>query len=278
MSRRIRVVALVAATVALAAVVPAQAGEKVLPGTCRVGHPKVVPPGCASSLLPPGALPNIVPKPPAYVSVGPDAIAFDPVGLVTTVDPNTKVLRFPTLVANVGSVALELLGEPTADPERWRALQCTSWATKACLTRQEVGELAWHAAHNHFHFQDFADYELRRVLPDGTPDFSAGGQVATSPKVSFCLMDSEANSEDSPPQTYVGCPGALQGISAGWADLYDMGLPGQSLPIAGLADGLYAIVIRLDPTNRLLESNDGDNLAYSIVELYDNGNEARVIG
>ena len=227
----------------------------------------------------PPTLPNLQPLAPPYVSVGSAAGPLDPFELVSAPVPGPPVLRFPTYAMNVGAHALELVGSPTTtSPFVWSADQCVSWVEKVCRAREAVGEFVWHPQHNHFHFADFATYELRRLTSSGTPDFSSAGLLASSPKVSFCLQDTEMNRADAPPPTYVGCAGALQGISAGWTDLYDTGLPGQHLPIAGLSDGEYAIVITLNPDGMLRETSLDDNRAYSVVRLYDGGSQARVIG
>src|SRR5437867_9214145 len=50
----------------------------------------------------------------------------------------------------------------------------------------KVGTFVFHPAHNHWHFEDFALYELRDVAADG----SIGANVITSSsKISFCMTD-----------------------------------------------------------------------------------------
>ena len=46
----------------------------------------------------------------------------------------------------------------------------------------QTGCIAYHPAHNHLHFQDFANYVLARVAD--------GAVVASSYKVTFCIIDS----------------------------------------------------------------------------------------
>jgi len=80
-------------------------------------------------------LPNLVPLPAGGVHVGtPDG------------GGPGNVLRFDTSTANRGTVALDLLAEPT-DPtlQTAAASQCIEWAThRACVARQEVGRFVIH--------------------------------------------------------------------------------------------------------------------------------------
>lgn len=237
----------------------------------------------AGAMTPAGAtrapmLPNPRPEPPHFVIVQRPITSIDPAGVVKAPGQGEPVLKFPTVAWNVGSVALDLLGEPTLDPTTWRALQCVRWEGRLCQKRRDVGDVLYHPDHNHFHFEDFAKYELRRITATGMPSFEDQDLLASSPKVSFCLQDSVSEEGREPTSRfYASCAGVLQGISPGWADVYDYTLPGQSLPISGLADGRYALVITLDPERRLRESDETDNVAFSVVELSGNGTEAHVV-
>jgi subtilase family serine protease len=51
----------------------------------------------------------------------------------------------------------------------------------------------------------------------------------------------------------------VQGISAGWGDIYSWNLPGQSINITGLANGTYRLRSTADPFNRIRETDDGNN-------------------
>lgn len=271
---------------------PAHAGG-VIEGPCRVGHPHVLPPGCVPSIsdhveatvagvddiVPtPLTLPNLHPHAPLWdIQIGRAVQAVGPGAIVNLPGNGPLLLQFTTIAANIGDYPLELLGTPTGDPLVWDANQCVSWtADRICLERRGAGTMAWHPDHNHFHFDDFARYELRSLLVDGSPDFSTAGLRGDSGKVSFCLQDS-TDDDSGRPQFYAGCAGALQGISPGWADVYAAGLPGQGIAVAGIPDGRYALVFTLDPTGRLAESNEADNVSWSTVELSGNGTAVRLV-
>ena len=227
----------------------------------------------------PAELPDLAPEPPPYAQIAPTYTASDPLGIVY-LDPPTSpnLLRFTTVAGNLGRFPLEIAGTPTADPLTLDAGQCTAWTGSACRERESVGAMIWHDAHRHWHFDDFALYELRRVLPSGTPDMSAQGRVGTGRKASFCLEDSQrANGEGAALTPYRTCSGVFQGISAGWADVYDASLPGQELPLDGVADGRYALVVTLDPTDRLRERDETNNVASCVIEISGGGSEVTIV-
>ena len=202
----------------------------------------------------PTELPNLAADRPFHVVVG------------ETDDGTGEALRFSLYVANRGEWPLDLESRPAyVDTSRSQAWQCTSWTTtRACVARRLAGTLRWHEAHGHFHFVDFAEYELRRLVT-GRVDWSARGVVARQGKVSFCLMNGprDPSSEEDPfgPNPAYVCGGwvGLQGISPGYADIYDWKLPGQFVPLAGVPNGRYALTVRLNVTGSLEETDRRDN-------------------
>ena len=255
-------------------------GAAEVPGSCHVG-PNGLPPGCTQAVR--GELKEVLDPPRALPNLRP-AVPYAEVGYFPTIDENFEVVQGPRLVRfsvevhNVGSVAMDLLGEAGTDLTSTTVQQCVAWTERVCRERERVGGFAWHPEHNHFHFQNFATYELRRLDAAGGVDRTTAGLLQVAPKVSFCLMDYQPSRPDAPPGFYVQCLGANQGISPGWADVYANSLPGQGLSIEGLDDGFYALVVRLDPENRLYETDDTDNEAAVVVEIYADGQSARVVG
>ncbi len=217
----------------------------------------------------PASLPNLVPLPPE-IEVG-DA------------DRGTgrRALRIGAAVANRGTAHLDLLGMPSSPTdERVPAHQCVGWtADRGCTPRRQVGDFVWHPAHGHHHFEGFALYELRHLKRD-RPDLSRRGLAARGNKVSFCLVDYERDGEqgalDGTGLTgwplYSSCVGGSghQGISRGWRDVYTGSLQGQQIVIDDVEPGTYALVITIDPDERLLETNDVDNVVAVKVELGEN--------
>lgn len=215
-------------------------------------------------------LPNLKPAVPAQLSIG----------LPDDEEQGQRALRFAVSVMNLGRRPLDLLGVlPAEDPNHFVAHQCVTWMQRVCTERRPVGAFVFHEGHNHWHLEDFARYELRRVV-DGEPDMSEAGLAAGGDKVSFCLMDSEASEEAgaaSWPQFYERCLGVLQGISPGWQDRYDAYLPGQQIIVDGVPDGGYALVVTVDPVGVLVEATKADNVVVLMVELLHGGSEVRLV-
>jgi hypothetical protein len=188
-------------------------------------------------------------------------------------------LWFDTHAQNLGTVPLQLSFAGLQDDETATAAQCISWrADRVCREQQEVGGFSWHAEHNHFHFNEFAGYQLRRLLRNGSVDYSPRGLIAASDKVSFCLIDSERIRDDaSPTQFYVTCTPTVEGISPGWSDIYTSDLEGQQLPIDGLVDGRYALVISVDYGNRLFETNDDDNVVEAVLDISGGATQVTIV-
>ena len=86
------------------------------------------------------------------------------------------------VLANRGAGPLELYGVVNSTTGETDAYQVVYHDNGARLT-YHVGtfSFAGHATHNHWHFDEFAKYELRNA--------STGALVASSDKVSFCLLD-----------------------------------------------------------------------------------------
>jgi len=128
------------------------------------------------------------------------------------------------------------------------------------VIRQRVAsDLIYHPEHNHFHFKDFARYELLKRD-------DAGAYRLTSrrgSKTTFCILDYvRLTSSGAASPQYTTCGATIQGLSAGWGDTYYAALAGQwiDLGTSRLADGSYALRTTADPYNRLLETNDGNNV------------------
>lgn len=266
---RFAVVAALAVVSIAMAPTASPADEKLVPVSCKV-HPRHgLNPGCVpaatSEVRDPGTtLPNIVPD--VQDSFIFPELVWDPES--SSWVAGTPMLHFDTRAQNLGTVPLQLTVEGVTNPESAAVSQCVSWTARICREQRPVGGFTWHDEHAHFHYEEFATYEVRRLAPDGSPDYSAAGLIDASEKVSFCLVDSQAVREDaSPIAPYRACTPTVQGVSPGWTDIYDAWLPGQQLYLEGVSDGRYALVVRLDYANRLSETNDDDNVLEATIEI-----------
>jgi hypothetical protein len=57
------------------------------------------------------------------------------------------------------------------------------------------------------------------------------------------------------------------GISVGWADVYPWYFAGQYIDVTGVPDGQYWLEAEIDPDDRLLESNETNNITRVLVNL-----------
>jgi hypothetical protein len=195
--------------------------------------------------------PNLRPFPAYDLAVIPDFVGG-------------KQLIFTTTSWNSGQGPLELVaGEIDTAGDKQNVYQRVYLDNGGFYDRY-AGTFAWHAAHNHFHFGDYALYTLQPVN-------APGASQRTSEKTTFCVIDTNPIDRSLPgaPQAtvYDSCGTVVQGMSVGWADTYDRTLPGQEIDLTGLPDGDYRLVIEVDPKNRLIETNDGDNVACTLLHV-----------
>ena len=182
-----------------------------------------------------------------------------------------KLVRFTVMTANVGTADL-VVGDPN--------------------DRINDGLFEFAECHHHYHFKNYATYEL--VDP-------RTGQIWRAAKRGFCMLDTDPNPAwygESPksPQFRncgaIGIPGN-QGISKGWTDTYRFTLGGQFFVLDGgdgqpvVPAGNYIIRITANPpfaakknepcpykdTNGLChmmqESNYANNVGWAYINIPD---------
>lgn len=212
----------------------------------------------------------------------PDLQSLPPTQLKLQRDRSTgqRLLRLSNTVANLGDGVFELRPIHDLLTNTTKAYQrvythdaAGAWSL---YSESQVGTFAFHAAHNHWHVNDFALYELRNVNLDG----SIGSIVfATSGKVTFCIIDTSsvnAALEHSTGRVYKNCgQNATQGLSVGWGDTYTWNLAGQELDVTNVPNGTYYLVVTADPDNLFAETDDGNNVAAVKVKLQ--GNTVKIV-
>ncbi len=118
-----------------------------------------------------------------------------------------KVMRFNFKSYNIGNADL-VIGPPASHPE---------W-------------FVWSASHNHFHLKDFNEFILYNIN---------GIQATKGYKQAFCLENIDNISGNFADASKYSC--SNQGVSKGWADVYNSGLPCQFIVIDGIPDGDYTL-------------------------------------
>jgi len=184
-----------------------------------------------------------------------------------TEQPGHLLLRLTTAIANIGAGPLELRGgrHTTAGQDVYQRI----YNDDNSYSDRLAGTFTYHPAHHHTHFDDFSSYRLRAVLPnDGVGKIIAGGT-----KTSFCLTDSDQWPTTLPNTSadgnYFACEDKMQGISVGWADVYDSHLPDQWIDVTNVKPAKYWLEVVADPHNRIRESNEKNNIARIMINLRD---------
>jgi len=143
-----------------------------------------------------------------------------------------RLLSFTTETRNIGSGDL-IMGDPS---------------TNALFI--------WASCHEHYHFEQFAEYDLLDTNQN---------IVATGHKVGFCLEDVRQWSPTANPHTKYTC--SFQGIQAGWADVYNAGLPCQYIDVSAVPPGNYVLQMTVNPDNILPESDTANNVTLVPVNI-----------
>lgn len=198
----------------------------------------------------------------------PDLQTLPSAHFVLRVNPVTgrRIIRFTNAIMNGGPGAMEIWGYSETASGKTIVIQKIN-TPQGTPRNVVVGEFVFHPEHDHWHFGDFARYEILSLTTNG----ALGTVVAVSGKISYCLRD-DLRSElpDAPRgQSYLGCNQKMQGISAGWMDVYRYHLPGQSIEITNLSNGIYALRSIVNPGNQLWEGNPANNAAIVYIEIAD---------
>lgn len=190
-----------------------------------------------------------------------------------------KFIRLSNTAANLGQGRFELRpvhDAATGTTVAYQRLYSHDAGGDWYLTGEEaIGTFEFHSLHGHWHFDDFALYELRNIAADG----QIGEQVlASSGKVTFCIIDTgliDGGLEHAAGATYTSCgQNAVQGLSVGWGDTYTWNLAGQSIDVTNVPQGDYWLVSTVDPDDIVLEGGgaaESNNTAAVKVRLRPNG-------
>jgi hypothetical protein len=143
-----------------------------------------------------------------------------------------RLLSFTTETRNIGTGDL-MLGNPATN-ELFHYASC----------------------HGHYHFEDFAQYDLLATN---------GDLVASGHKVGFCLLDDHPWSATANPQAKYSC--GDQGIQVGWGDVYQAGLPCQFIDVTGVTPGDYFLRLIVNPAGLLPESETNNNVTLVAVSI-----------
>ena len=192
------------------------------------------------------------PQYPNLKTSPPYELRFDQVTINGT---SQHVLRFSNRVWNAGTGPLHLVPEndrTTAKTKVYQEIYSTTTASGTPVERRLAGEAEFHPAHNHWHFQDFAKYEL---YTKAEWEGARGNKRGEGTKTTFCIIDTQRMSGTLPAR-YTTCGQTdVTGLSVGWGDVYGYQLADQwvLLGSSSLTDGEYVLRSWADPLNKLKE-------------------------
>jgi hypothetical protein len=187
------------------------------------------------------------------------------------------------VIANVGDGPFEIRyrmdGIATDQQLRQRI-----FASDGSFTEITVDKYVFHPTHAHFHYKNFGQAYLHRLHPDGTLE-----KVRESRKNGFCMIDVDnlrfgvddhgVPYKGEAPRTYYfpRCNAPTErdehgtymvnGMSVGWADVYNWFLADQYIEISGVPDGLYVIETVANPARTVHEATFDDNSARATIRL-----------
>lgn len=185
-------------------------------------------------------------------------IAYD-----TNTIPGRTLLRLSNGTPNLGPGRLELRGGAVIDGKRevWQRI----YRSDQTYWERLAGYFTHHDGHGHIHYDNWCQYRLREKLLDGNP----GAIVAVGAKTSFCILDLVIYDSSlfgfRNPGYYRTCGSSVQGLTPGWADIYDKSLQDQWIDITGLPDGEYWLESEVDPDNNILELDETNNVSRVLI-------------
>jgi hypothetical protein len=240
---------------------------------------KICPPGMAAPH--PRALPRL-PSAPAMAnppaSVLPDLAPLPSMGIsvqnykATAKQPAKSYLSFGATVWVGGHSRLDVEGFRSGGSPVMAAYQYF-WQDGRIIGRARAGTMGFDGkyGHEHWHFQQFAQYRLLNA---------AKSLVMRSQKVGFCIAPTDPIDLLIPHAlwrpTYTGLSGACgtptalwvqEMLPLGWGDTYYQSIAGQSFNISNLPNGTYYIEIIANPERVLYESNYANNISLRKVIL-----------
>jgi len=204
----------------------------------------------------------------------PDLIALPAYGISTHNEDGHDLLAFGATVYNGGHGPLAVEGFRRGSQELMDAYQSFYTAhgtTSVGATR--VGSMEYDAreGHQHWHFKDFALYDL--VDKDGTPLLTSGKEafcLAPTDPINLLLRSAAVNAGNGDLETACGDESSIwvrEVLAAGWGGTYNQERPGQAIDITDLPNGTYWVRVTANPAGRLKELTKTNNKALRKVIL-----------
>ncbi|MEO8273151.1 MAG: lysyl oxidase family protein [Chloroflexota bacterium] len=240
-------------------------------------RPRLLLMALVSTMVTVGFGPAVAPVDAALTSRLPDLAVVPPFDVrLETSSSGRRLLRFSTLVVNIGAGPLQLSGYDSLDGNATKGdtlhvRQQILQSDGTFRQRNTTATMKWAAdGHNHWHILDVQWFKLQNLH---------GTTLLKTAKTGFCFLDSYAYGSTKPSR-YNGENFVCQtspngtvpmGVSVRWGDVYRSSIAYQWIDITGLASGDYFIKIIADPPwetgGRFLESNESNNRGWTRIRL-----------
>ncbi|MFF3328618.1 lysyl oxidase family protein [Streptomyces sp. NPDC002888] len=182
-------------------------------------------------------------------------------------------LAFSANVWNAGPAPLVVDGFRKPGAELMDSYQYFYDAKGKQVGYAPAGTMEWdpRVGHEHWHFTDFASYEL--LSADQTKKVRSGKEafcLANTDAVDYTVKNANWHPYNTDLSTACGEHSAIsvrEVLDVGSGDTYTQYRPGQSFDITGLANGTYYIKVTANPAKRLQETNLKNNVSLRKVTL-----------
>ncbi len=231
--------------------------------------------------------PTVVPSGSAQAAhaLWPDLAMVPPYDFsIETNGAGRKLLRFTTIIVNIGAGPFQLYGYDDEDDEATigdilSIHQQIKLSNGTFVTRPSTARMQWaDDGHNHWHILGYQQFKLQRLNTE---------VVGAGAKTGFCSLDSYPYGSGKP-GVYVGANWVCQvapngrvpmGTSRRWGDIYGSDLAFQWVDVTGLPNGTYKLKVIADPPyksgGRFLESDDTNNRSWTRIRI--SGNNVTIL-
>lgn len=141
---------------------------------------------------------------------------------------------------------------------------------------RSAGTYSFHPIHGHFHDDYVLSFRLYAVRDLANGEIE---RVGEGTKSGFCPADQlwgdwtrfnqgyEVPGGDEPLGNCSSPTNGVLGLSVGWGDVYRWQRPGMYVEFHGQPNGRYVVQSRVDEQDKVLESDETDNVAYAYVQV-----------
>lgn len=203
-------------------------------------------------------------------------------------DDARRCLRFDQILGNEGAGPFELRYDITGIGTDQQLAQ-RIYRSDGSSYERPAGTYEFHKTHAHFHYRNFAVSEL--WASDESGRRLGDVPIRVGKKNGFCVIDIEniwfgqrgdaARAYyfpqcDAPTEVDPSSPMLRQGMSVGWADVYNWFLADQYIEVTGVPDGYYVLTTIADADQLVLETNENNNEVSALIRIC--GDAAEVVG